>query len=259
MQKIKTNKKALSICSNIFYPLLALSIVLAVWAIASASYGNPIVLPAPDVTLRVFFQMFAEKSFWVNIGWSTLRALICFGFSFVLALLFAALGNLFKPLNKTIAPIITILRAAPTVAVILIIYAFMMAETKLAIVVGFLIAFPILYSAFYSAIEGVDKDLIEMANVYKVRARDKVFSIYLPSISNTLFDMSKSTISLTFKVVVAAEILTYIPKSIGTQIMYAKNVYDIDYLLAWTIASIVIAFLLEGFVALLKYVWRKAR
>ena len=165
MNKLKINKKALEICSNIFYPLLALGLVLAVWAICAKAYNKPIVLPEPGITLKTFFLMFGEKYFWTNIGWSILRSLVCFVISFALALILATLGNLCKPINKVLAPIITILRAAPTVAVILIMYA-LMANDKLAIVVGLLIAFPILYSAFYSAIENVDKDLIEMAKIY---------------------------------------------------------------------------------------------
>ena len=258
MKDIKVNKKVIEICSNIFYPMLALAIVLAVWAICAKAYGNPLVLPAPDVTLREFFKMFGEKVFWVSIGWSILRTLICFALSFILAILFATLGNLFNPLHKTLSPIITILRAAPTVAIILILYAFT-ANNNLAIVVGFLIAFPIMYSAFYSGINNVDRDLLEMAKVYKVKPIDKIFSIYLPSITPTLFDNSKSTLSLTFKVVVAAEILTSIPKSIGERIKYGSNIFDIEYLLAWTIASIVLAFILEGIVSLFKYIWRKTR
>lgn len=258
MKKININKKALQICSNIFYPLLALALVLAIWAITAKAYDNEFVLPMPGGTLKVFFELFGEKTFWVSMGWSVLRTLICFAISFVLALVAASLCNLFKPLNKTLAPIITIFRAAPTVAIILIFYAFM-ANDKLAIVVGFLIAFPILYSAFFSAIDNVDKDLLEMAKIYKVRPIDKVLSIYLPSISPTLFDMSRSTLSLTFKVVVAAEILTSIPKSIGTRIRFAQYTFDIEYLLAWTIASIVIAFVLEGLVVLAKKIWEVAR
>lgn len=258
MIKNKVNKKALQICSNIFYPLLALAIVLAIWAICSKAYNKPLVLPEPGITLKAFFSLFSKEIFWISIGWSVLRTVICFVISFVFAIVFATLGNIWTPLNKTISPIITILRAAPTVAIILIFYAFT-TNNNLAIIVGFLIAFPIMYSAFYSAINNVDKDLLEMAKVYKVKPQDKIFSIYLSSITPTLFDTSRSTLSLTLKVVIAAEILTAIPRSIGVRIRYEQNIFDIEYLLAWTIASIVLAFVLEGLVTLFKYIWRKTR
>lgn len=79
-------------------------------------------------------------------------------------------GNIygFKPRISCDKPRCFVLRAAPTVAVILILYAFYSNET-LAFVVGFLIAFPILFTAIYSALSGVDKDLIEMTKIYKVK------------------------------------------------------------------------------------------
>lgn len=247
-------KKAWRIAINIAYPLLAFALVLAVWAIVAKVKDNPLVLPMPSVVLARFFTLCTEQGFWASVGMSVARTLICFFIAFVFALLFASLGGLFKPLHKVLSPIVAFLRSAPTVAVILILYAFTSSEI-MAVTVGFLIAFPIMYSAFYSAIVGVDKDLIEMAKIYKFSPLDKVRGIYLPCIAECLFDTSKSTISLTLKVVVAAEILTSISKSIGAKIAVANSTFEIAYLLSWTIVAIFFSFALEGIVALLKKLW----
>ena len=250
--------KAKSIVLNIAYPLLALGIVLAVWAIIAKIKNNEFVLPMPSAVIERFFRLGKEQNFWQSVGWSLLRTFGCFALSFVSALLLASLAGLFNPLHRVISPIVSFLRAAPTVAVILILYAFMRKDS-LSIAVGFLIAFPIMYSAFHSAIVGVDKDLLKMAKLYKVRAVDKVFFIYLPSIANCLFDTSKSTLSLTLKVVVAAEIITNVSLSIGGRIQFANSTYEISYLLAWTLVAIVFSFVLEWAVAIAKKVWEVAR
>ena len=257
--ELKFDKKTVKrIVENICYPLIAFGLVLAIWAIVAKVKDNPLVLPMPDVVLQRFFKLGSEDGFWLAVLASILRTLISFVTSFVIALLFASLGGIFKPFHRVVAPIVTILRAAPTVAVILIMYAFVHNET-MAILVGFLIAFPIMYSAFYTAIVGVDKDLVEMAKLYKVSSINCVRFVYLPSIANTLFDTSKSTLSLTFKVVVAAEILTSVAKSVGGKIQTAYASFEVAYLLAWTIAAIVFSFVLEGIVALSKKIWEVAR
>ena len=259
VKKINVDKKTVKrIIENIAYPLAALGIVLAVWAICAKVKGNPLVLPMPSKVLARFFALGGEKGFWSSVGSSLLRTLICFAISFAAAMIFAVLGGLFKPLHKLIAPIVSLLRSAPTVAVILIFYAFM-SSNAMSVAVGFLIAFPILYSSIYSAIVGVDKELLEMAKVYKVKPADVAFGIYLPSIAPCLFDTSKSTLSLTLKVVVAAEILACVSKSIGGKIQTANATFEIEYLLAWTLVAIVFGFALEGVVALLKKVWEVAR
>ena len=251
-------KQAWRIASNVVYPLIALGIMLAIWAIASVAEDNPLVLPMPDVVLARFFVLGGEEGFWTSVGWTLLRTLICFVISFVLAMIFAVLGGLFSPIHRIMSPIVSVLRSAPTVAVILILYAFL-SGNAMAIVVGFLIAFPIMYSAFYSAIVGVDKDLVEMTKVYKVRPLDIVKSVYIPSITPCLFDTSKSTLSLTLKVVIAAEILANVTNSIGGKIQVANASFEIAYLLAYTLVAIVFSFVLEGVVLGAKKIWEVAR
>lgn len=243
---------------NIFYPLLSLSIALAVWAIWSAAKGKPFMAPPPAVVLRQFFTLFGDGAFWIAVLNTLLRTLLCFAISFALALTFASLAGLFKPLHKIISPIVSILRAAPTVAVILITYAFM-DKQSMSVLVGFLIAFPVLYSAFYSAIDGVDKDLLNMAKVYKVRAIDRVRFIYLSSIAPTLFDTSRATLSLTLKVIVAAEILTNLARSVGYNIQRSYAAFEISALFAWTLMAILFSFVLEGAVVLFKKIWEATR
>lgn len=251
-------KQAWRIASNIVYPLIALGIMLAVWAIAAKAEDNPLVLPMPSVVLERFFTLGGEKGFWTSVGYTLLRTIVCFVISFVLAMIFAVLGGLCSPVHRIMSPIVSVLRSAPTVAVILILYAFLSGNT-MAVVVGFLIAFPIMYSAFYTAIVGVDKDLVEMAKVYKVRPLDIARSIYMPSVTPCLFDTSKSTLSLTLKVVVAAEILANVQGSLGGKIQVANASFEIAYLLAYTLVAIVFSFVLECIVAIAKKFWEVAR
>ncbi|MBR4800453.1 MAG: ABC transporter permease subunit [Clostridia bacterium] len=246
------------IAENICYPLVAFGLVLAIWAIVAKIKDNPLALPMPDVVLERFFKLGGEEGFWRAVLSSILRTAISFVTSFGVAIVFASLGGTFKPFHRVLSPMVTILRAAPTVAVILIMYALVRTET-MVIIVGFLIAFPIMYSAFYSAITGVDKDLVEMAKLYKVSPFNRIMYVYLPSIANTLFDTSRSTLSLTFKVVVAAEILTSVAKSLGGKIQTANAFPDVAYLLAWTMIAIVFSFVLEAIVAIAKKVWEVSR
>lgn len=259
MSKAKIDKKEVkNVVLNIFYPMLALAIVLAVWAIWAAAKDAPYLVPAPAVVLREFFLLGGKGEFWLAVLGTVGRTLLCFVASFVLALALASLGGIFRPLHRVMSPIVSILRAAPTVAVILILYAFM-DKQSMSVAVGFLIAFPVLYSAFFSAIDGVDAGLLNMAKAYKVRTADRIFMIYLPCIADTLFDSGRATLSLTLKVVVAAEILTNLAGSIGHSIQISYAAFEISSLFAWTLVAIVFSFALEGAVLLLKKIWEATR
>lgn len=254
----RPNTAVKSVIGNVAYPLLALGIVLSVWAIAAAIKGNGILLPMPDAVFNRFFALFAEEGFWTSIGWTLLRTLISFTLSFLIAFVFAALGALCKPLHRILSPVVSILRAVPTMAVILIIMLWVDFQSAPAYI-GFLIAFPLLYSAFYSSLTSVDKELIEMTAVYNVRARDRIRFLYLPQILPSVFDVSRSTISLTLKIVIAAEVLCQTKNSIGLNMQFANLTFEIANLLAWTMLAVILSFILELSVSALKKFWKAAR
>ncbi len=241
---MKSKKELLK---TILFPVFAVLFVFLVWAIAAYGKNNPLILPQPTEVLKKFFLLFREPSFWVSVGKSLARTLLCFGISFLCAFVLAFC----KPLHRFLLPIVSVLRSAPTVAVILILYAFTTSEI-LAVAVGFLIAFPVLYSGIRTAVEAVDKDLTEMAKVYKVPLYKQFVGIYLPQTANAIFDCCRSTVSLTLKVIVAAEILTVLSDSIGGKIQTAYASFEISFLLAWTLVAVVLGYLLEILVVLIK-------
>ncbi len=253
------NGKIKSILLNVLLPILAAACMFLFWYIAARMEDNALILPYPKEVLTRFFILWQEKSFFKSLFSTLERTLLCFALSFVFALILAVLTRLLPPLSKFFAPVVSVLRSAPTVAVILIFYAFMQAK-KMAIVVGFLIGFPILYSSFSSLLFGVDNDLITMAKVYKVNVLRRIIHIFIPSILPGMLDSSRSTLSLTLKVVVAAEILTLVPSSLGGKIQSAYSSFEISYLLSWTLLAIVLSYALELVVAALKLIlvrWKK--
>ena len=113
MKKINVDKKvAKRLIENVVYPLIALGIVLAVWAIWAKAKDNPLVLPMPSAVLARFFALGGEKGFWASVGSTLLRTLICFVNSFAIAMLLAVLGGIFTPLHRVISPIVSLLRSA---------------------------------------------------------------------------------------------------------------------------------------------------
>ena len=161
----KLDAKTKKIIENVAYPLLSLLLVVGIWWIVSAVKDKPLVLPTPDKVVVEFFNLFAGANFWKSVGLTLLRTVICFAISFVLAFAMAVLGGLWTPIHKVMSPIVSILRSAPTLAIILVMMLWVDGQTA-PVFVGFLIAFPILYQGIYTAIVGVDKDLVEMANLW---------------------------------------------------------------------------------------------
>lgn len=251
-------KKYKTLIMNLVYPLLAVGLLLSVWSITAVAVDKPIIMPSVRVVAQRFGELFSSTGFWSAVGGTLLRSLLSYVISFVLAFALAILAAFALPLHRIMSPLVTVLRAAPTMAIILLAMLWLDYQ-EAPVLIGFLVSFPLLYASLYSAISSVDGELLEMAKVFHVATRDRVTKIYLPAIAPATFDSLKSTVSLNLKVVIAAEVLAQTKQSIGVQMQRASIIFDVDVLLGWTVLAIILSFLAEGILALAKRVYLARR
>ena len=243
---------------TVLYPLISLAIVLLVWLIAAKSLDKPLVLPEPKEAFSELFVILGEKQTYEYGALTVGRTFLSFIISTVTAFIFSIIGVLFKPFHKVLSPIVTVLRAAPTLPVIFLTVIWF-DYSEVPVVIGFLIAFPLLYSSFYTALTGVDKNLVDMAKSFNVSKKNVIQYVYLPSIRRPCLESMKSVISLTLKVVVAAEITARTKKSLGLLFRIENLTYNISALLALTVFTVIISFILEGLFSLIIWATGKVR
>lgn len=236
---------------NILYPIAAFLLIVALWSLLSLLSKNKLLMPSATTIFSNFFDLIILPSFWKAVGGTLLRSLIAFLISFAAAAVLALVSTFSKHFRGVLKPAVAALRAAPTMAVILL-STLWLDYSESPILIGFLISFPLMYSAFYSALSSVDGKLLEMANVFLVPRRDKIMLIYVPSVLPPVFDSVQSVVSLTVKVVIAAEVIAQTKASIGIEMLKSNIVFDIGYLIAWTVAAVVLSYLLEIVVAIVK-------
>ena len=244
--------------ANVVYPVAALGVVLAVWAVVSVATDNRIIFPQLDEIFAELGRVLSRAETWRAIGLTAGRVAGSFLLSFAFAAVLAALGTAFKPLHRFLSPIVTVLQAAPTMAVILLAVIWL-DSSEVPLLIGFLICFPLLYNAMHTAIAGVDEELLQMAEVYRIRPLDRLTGIYLPSVLPAVFDGGRSAVSLCVKVVIAAEVLAQTVRSMGGEMQSAYTIYEMARLMAWTVVAIVMSFAFEGVAVALKKLWERRR
>lgn len=236
---------------NTVLPIVTLLLILVVYAIVSAAVGIDMLVPSLGSALGQFFRLFGEKSFYVAVFWTLLRAFIAYACAFVLAAMLATATYAFKPLRSALAPLIVIVRIMPTMSLILLALIWF-DSFEATILVAFSVVFPMLYTAFADAFDSVDKDLIEMARVYGVDKRTQALKLYLPQMTPNIFTGVKSSVGLNLKLIIAAEVLAQTAKSIGIEMQFAKLYVNTAQLLAWTAVAIILGAVFEGIVRLIE-------
>lgn len=235
---------------NLIFSALAIGFLLAVWGVSYLAVRNDYVLPSPGETFSAMGRLLCEAAFWRALGNTLLRTLWAFLLSLVLGVGLAAVAELHGALRAFLAPVISVLRTVPTMAIILILILWTNAYVA-PVLVAFFVLQPAVYAAALSAFDGVRGIYGELARAYGVGTGRKLLKMYLPLSAPPLLKQAGGIFSLGLKVVVSGEVLAQTFRSLGGLMQLAQINLEIPRLLALTVASVLLGFLLEGLCALL--------
>ena len=223
---------------------LSIFFFLIIWEGVALYIDNSLLFPRVSEIFLSLKNLVASGDF-ILILWNTLsRFFISIVFSLILAIIFSVASYRYEVISFLLFPFIIFLRAVPTIAIIIVVLIWSRVERG-PIVVGMLILFPILYESILGGIKNVDKNLLKMSKVFKVPTKRVVRDIYIPSIYYSISSNIPSYIGLTFKVIIAGEVLSQESLSIGGEIFINKIYLESSNIFAWIIVVIVLNYFLE--------------
>ena len=128
----------------------------------------------------------------------------------------------------------------------IIIYFIILVESGwVPVLVSFLMCFPVMYTNMLSGLDGTDIKLLEVAQSFRLTTGQTMRYVYVPS-SKASFESALRLISgLSWKAIVAAEVLAIPARSLGYQMMNAKYYLDTPKLFAYTLVIIGLSLLME--------------
>lgn len=230
---------------------LSVLLYLAVWKILSLLIGRQIILPSPEQVLLQVIQLFRSGKILPQMMPTILRGLSGFGVSFILGVLCGVMAGISKRFRWFLNPLLISIRSIPVLSLILL--AIIWFKTELVpVFICFLVVFPILTGSVASGVSQIDRDLLEMARIYRKTPMEIFKMIYLPSMLPFVGNAVSTGLGLTWKSVVAAEILSMPEKGMGTSMQVAQFQLDTPLLFAWTILIVGLSAFFEGIFVLLE-------
>jgi NitT/TauT family transport system permease protein len=106
-------------------------------------------------------------------------------------------------------------------------------------------AFPVMATSAAQGAKAVDHRLLEMAALFRVPRREVFMKIRLPSAMPHLLAGARSALGLSWKVVVAGEVLSQPIKALGTGMQDARAMLETGNVFAWAAAAILLCGLSE--------------
>ncbi|MFP4491813.1 MAG: ABC transporter permease [Spirochaetaceae bacterium] len=235
----------------------AVAALLVIWKIAAAAVDADIILPDPLLTLKGFVVLVGETDFWRSVGISAWRVGAGFALSLAAGLAVGIPAGIHGFIRKAFNPVLSIIRTTPIMSIILIALLWFKTGT-VPIFSAFLIGFPVVVQNIIVGIQQTDPKLLEMGRAYEFTRYRLLTAVYIPSVIPYLVSGAQTTLGLTWKVVVAAEVLSLPQTGIGSKMQYAQMSLETAEVFAWTAVAIVSAALSHRLLsALLKFSpWR---
>ena len=229
---------------NLILPLISVLVIFALWVVMAKSIGNEYILPSVADTFSALIGLLKEQSFYIALLGTLGRSLIAFIISFVLAFILAVLSITFKYFERAIAPVISFLRALPTIAVVLLLLFW--TNSKVApVIVTLLVVLPTCYTYIKTAFESVDKTTVEAGLVDGASKRKAFFNVMLPQALPAVYSAVGSGFSLNLKLMVAAEVLSATANSLGYMLNVSKVYFEIATMIALVVITVIIGCVIE--------------
>lgn len=228
------------------YIIISIIIMLLIWQLTSLYIDNRLLFPSVIDVIKSTIEVVSDVNFSAIIFYSVIRGIKSFLISISIALILAILSYFNKLIYNSILPILSIIRAIPTMAFIILLLIWT-SKDYAPVIIGVMISLPIFYDAILNTIINIDKNLLQMCNVYKISTKDKIKDIIVPIIIIEISKVLSSTFSLIFKVVISGEVYSQPTYGIGSIIQLEKMQLNTENIISWIIIITIISYIFDLF------------
>ncbi len=229
--------------------LWAVAVWLAVWQAGSMylAWRYPqghLLLASPVEAVLRLGQLILTVPFWQAVGTSALRIFGGFGAACLLAVPAAACAARWNWVRELLTPAVAALKAVPVVSFIILALVWLEGE-ELSFFIAALMVFSPVYLNLLAGITATDKKLLEMARVFRVPLRQRLWGIYLPQVLPYFRSAVSLALGLCWKAGAAAEVIGLPAGTIGERLYTAKIYFQTADLFAWTVVIVAVSVAFE--------------
>ena len=235
--------------------VLSLLLLLGLWQIlALALHSNT--LPGPVQVAAVFRQAVVSGELPYHLGATLLRLIISFSIAMLLGCAIGVLLGRNRTLDAFFDNWLVIFLNVPALVTIILCYVWFGLVEWAAILAVVVNKLPNVIVTIREGARSLDKDLLEMAQSYRLGRRKTFVHIIWPQLHPFVMAATRSGLALIWKIILVVELLGR-SNGMGYQLHLFFQLFDVASLLAYTFAFVAVIQLIE--LLLLKPLDSKAR
>lgn len=227
--------------------IASLCLLVAAWEGASLVYGG-LILPDPASTFRMLRELLVSGAAWPELVITGRRAISGLALAVVAGSVLGLAAGVSMTASMMSRPIVTVLLGMPPIAWLVLAMIWFGANDGTPVFTVFIACLPVVFSGALQGARTLDYHLRDMATVFRLPIRMKIFDLYLPHVVSYLFPAWINALGTSWKVVVMAELLSS-ADGIGAALAVSRSHLDMEATLAW-IAVVLIALLMVEYLLL---------
>jgi NitT/TauT family transport system permease protein len=229
--------------SPVWLRLISFALLIIIWQV-SAMIAQSRTLPDPLQVASVLYE---------HIVYGTLISDLCITLwrvvaAFILAMVIGTAIGIFMGLRKRLDILLDgwliLFLNIPALVTIILCYVWFGLTELAAIIAVSLNKFPNVIVTLREGTRAVDRDILQVAEVFRVGHRKTFFKFFLPQLYPYIMVAARSGIALIWKIVLVVELLGR-SNGIGFQLSVFFQMFDIASILAYTLAFVVIMITVE--------------
>ena len=217
---------------------------LAVWQAAAWLTASELLLPGPADAFAALGGLIRTKKFYMDIGWTAARCIIAMALSFAVGIPAAVVSYRSRTARSLLSLPVGFFKAVPVMAII--IYVILLAQSEwVAVIVCFFMCFPIVYTNILEGLDAMPLEYLEVGSVYGLSGLETAKYIFGPGLLPQIKASISLTAGLSWKAVVAAEVLSIPKYSLGYEMINAKYYLETADLFAYIFVIVVLSMAFE--------------
>lgn len=217
---------------------------VSIWQIAALMIHNRILLVSPVEVVGRIARLLVDQTFWHSIILSSFNIMSGFFIAMAGGLVLAAAASRIHLLYVIIEPLVKAMRSIP-VASFIVLALILFSSKYLSVFVAFTVAFPIIFQSVFDGIAMKSEALHELTTVFRIPYLRGVRYLGFFEILPVLKTACKTTVGMSWKAGVAAELIGIPKSSIGEQLQQAKVYLETGELFAWTVVIILLSLVFD--------------
>jgi NitT/TauT family transport system permease protein len=223
--------------------LLSVASILVLWAVLAAFFP-PTLLPGPLVVARRLGELAARGDFWIHLRATILRVVIGFGAAFVVSIGAGILMGSRRLVEDVFESWVLVGLTIPGLCwAVLAVMWFGITEMAPVFAI-FVVVLPMLTLNMWQGTKSLDRDLVEMARVFRASRKALLRDVVLPQLLPFCLAGARLGFALGWKVVVLSEMFG-LSSGVGYMINRSFSSYSMDDVLAWTVGFTLVMFAFE--------------